>query len=60
MSQDDIEAGVAEDKIDVGIAFTNRLSSEARSNEIETHILFIETLSLAVGNAHHWPNNRHR
>lgn len=52
MSQDDIEAGVAEDKIDVGIAFTNRLSSEARSNEIETHILFIETLSLAVGNAH--------
>lgn len=52
MSQDDIEAAVAEDRIDLGIAFTNMLSSGARSNEIEMHILFIETLNLAVGKAH--------
>jgi LysR family transcriptional regulator, cyn operon transcriptional activator len=51
MAQCDIEAGVAEDKIDVGIAFTNTLSTEALSGEIETHVLFIETLNLAVGEA---------
>lgn len=52
MSQDDIEAALAEDRLDAGIAFTNTLSSEARSNDIETHMLFIETLNLAVGKAH--------
>jgi len=52
MSQDDIEAAVAEDRIDVGIAFTNTLSTGARSSEIETQILFIETLNLAVGKTH--------
>jgi LysR family transcriptional regulator, cyn operon transcriptional activator len=53
MPQDDIEASVAEDKIDVGIVFTDTLASEARSSEIDKHILFVETLNLAVGNAHH-------
>jgi LysR family cyn operon transcriptional activator len=52
MSQDDIEAAVVEDRIDVGIAFTNTLATEARSNEIDTHILFLESLSLAVGKTH--------
>ena len=52
MAQDDIEAALLEDRLDVGIAFTNTFSSETRSNEIETHILFIETLNLAVGRAH--------
>jgi LysR family cyn operon transcriptional activator len=52
MPQDDVEAAVVEDRIDLGIAFTNTLATEARSNEIETHILFIETLNLAVGKAH--------
>ncbi|MCG6966390.1 MAG: transcriptional regulator CynR [Chromatiaceae bacterium] len=52
MPQVEIEAGVAEDHIDVGIAFTNTLSSEARSNEIDTHILFTEALNLAVGQGH--------
>lgn len=52
MPQDDIESGVAEDDIDVGIAFTNTLSTDARSVEIDSHILFIETLNLAVGKAH--------
>ncbi|MCU7934104.1 MAG: transcriptional regulator CynR [Candidatus Thiodiazotropha sp. (ex Dulcina madagascariensis)] len=53
MPQDDIESGVAEDNIDIGIAFTNTLSTEARSNGIETQLLFIEPLNIAVGKAHH-------
>ena len=54
MCQADIEAAVAADKIDLGIAFTNILTTEARSADIETHILFIETLHLAVGKAHRY------
>jgi LysR family cyn operon transcriptional activator len=52
MSQDDIQTGVAEDHIDVGIAFTNTLSTVTRSTDIDTHILFVETLNLAVGETH--------
>ena len=54
MSQDEIEASIAEGNIDIGVAFTNALSSEARSSDIETHILFVETLNLAVGERHPW------
>jgi LysR family cyn operon transcriptional activator len=52
MPQDDIEQAVAEDRIDVGIAFRRPSSTAARSSEIETDLLFEETLCLAVGNAH--------
>ena len=52
MSQDHIEAGVAENNIDVGIAFTHMPSSEIWSSKIEMHTLFMEPLSLAVGNSH--------
>ncbi len=52
MPQDDIEAAVAEDRIDVGIVFSNPLLAEAPSSEIETEMLFKETLCLAIGNAH--------
>lgn len=52
MSQDDVEAAVADDKIDVGIVFTDTLSSESRSEEIDKHILFVESLDLAVGKDH--------
>lgn len=52
MPQDEIEAWVSEDRIDMGIAFTNTLSNEARTNEIDTHTLFIEPLNLAVGTDH--------
>ncbi len=52
MSQGDIEAAVAEDRIDLGIAFTNTLSTKARCSDIETHVLFMETLHLAVGKGH--------
>jgi LysR family cyn operon transcriptional activator len=47
MTQDRIEAALAEDTLDLGIAFT-----EARSSEIETESLFVETLGLVVGNNH--------
>ncbi len=52
MSQSDIEGAVSEDRIDLGIAFTNALSTESRSTDIDTQILFIETLHLAVGKSH--------
>ena len=53
MFQSEIEVAVAEDRLDLGIAFTNTLlSSEVRSSDIETHALFMEMLHLAVGTAH--------
>ena len=52
MSQDAIEAGVIKDEIDVGIAFTNTLLSESRLADIESHVLFIESRVLAVGETH--------
>lgn len=52
MPQDDIEVAVAEDRIDVGIAFSKPFSAEARSSDIETDMLFEENLCIAVGNAH--------
>jgi LysR family cyn operon transcriptional activator len=52
MSQSDIEEAVTEDRIDLGIAFTNAWSTETRGSDIETQILFIETLHLAVGKTH--------
>lgn len=52
MSQDEIEAGVIRDEIDIGIAFSNTLLNEARSSEIESHVMCIESLSLAVGAGH--------
>lgn len=55
MAQNQIEAALIGDNgndIDVGIVFTDTFSSEARSNEIEKHLLFVEKLNLAVGNSH--------
>ena len=55
MSQNQIEAALTGDngdEIDIGIVFTDTFSSGARSNEIEKHLLFVEKLSLAVGNTH--------
>ena len=52
MSQDQIEAGVAENNIDVGIAFTHTPATEAWSGKIEMHTMFKEPLSLAVGESH--------
>jgi LysR family cyn operon transcriptional activator len=55
MSQNQIEAsltGDTGDDIDAGIVFTDTFSSEARSNELEKHLLFVEKLNLAVGNTH--------
>ena len=47
MNQDRIEVALAEDTLDLGIAF-----AEVRSSEIETRALFVETLGLVVGNNH--------
>lgn len=58
MPQDDIETGVVEDNIDIGIAFTNTLSTEARSSGIEMQLLFIEPLNMAVGKAHHYAGQK--
>lgn len=52
MSQDDIEAGLLRDEIDVGIAFSNAQLSESRSRDIESHVLCVESLDLAVGSSH--------
>ncbi len=52
MSQSDIEAALCQDRIDLGIAFTDALSTETRSSDIDRQILFIETLHLAVGKTH--------
>lgn len=52
MAQDDIESGVANDDIDVGIVFSSTLSTPARSAEIESHTLFVEPLNLVVGRDH--------
>ena len=47
MTQDRIEVALAEDALDLGIAF-----AEVRSSEIEAQALFVETLGLVVGNNH--------
>lgn len=52
MPQNDIEAAVAEDRIDIGIAFSEPLSAETLSSEIETEMLFKEMFCLAIGNVH--------
>lgn len=52
MPQGDIEAALAEDRVDIGIAFGSAASSNVFSDEIDTHIMFIESLNLAVGKTH--------
>ena len=52
MPQDGIEVAVAEDVIDVGIAFSKKFPVDSRSSLIEMEVLFKESLCLAVGNAH--------
>lgn len=52
MPQQDIEAAVAEDRIDVGIVFSKPLPPEASTSQVETEMLFEETFCLAVGKAH--------
>lgn len=53
MPQDAIEAAIAEDRVNIGIAFTRPISpDEPQSGEIEVNTLFEENICLAVGNAH--------
>lgn len=60
MPQDDIEVAVAEDRIDIGIAFTNTLKTTARSNEIESCTLFEESLCVAIGEHHQYFGQREK
>jgi LysR family cyn operon transcriptional activator len=46
-TQDRIEAALADDRLDIGIAF-----DEMRAPELDSAALFVETLSLVVGPAH--------
>lgn len=52
MPQVDIETAILEDNIDLGIAFTNHLSSDGRTEDIESLVLFVEPLNLGVGSDH--------
>ncbi|MBU1224488.1 MAG: transcriptional regulator CynR [Gammaproteobacteria bacterium] len=52
MPQDDIKVALAEDRVDIGIAFSSTLSTEECSEDVDSRILFIETLTLAVGKNH--------
>lgn len=52
MPQGDIEAALAENKVDIGIAFGTAAASTLFSDEIDSHIMFIETLNLTVGDGH--------
>lgn len=52
MPQNDIKVALAEDRVDIGIAFSSTLSTEECSEDVESRILFIETLALAVGETH--------
>ena len=53
MPADDIEVAVAEDRVDVGIAFSRPSAVQhKRTNETEAKLLFTDSLCLAVGNAH--------
>lgn len=53
LPQDAIVSALQEDRVDIGIAFSSATSTEASSEDIDTHILFVENLSLVVGKSHH-------
>lgn len=53
MPQDEIKSALAEDRVDIGIAFSSTLTTEDASDDVDSHILFVETLNLAVGQDHH-------
>ncbi len=64
MPQHEIGDALAEDRVDLGIAFSSTLSTENGSEEVDNHILFIETLGLVVGTGHplaqqHGPLSKH-
>jgi LysR family cyn operon transcriptional activator len=52
MPQSDIKEALSTDRVDIGIAFSGTLATEESSDDIDSHILFIEKLSLAVGVGH--------
>lgn len=59
MPQDAIETAVAEDRIDVGIAFSRAPTLHARSNDINMELLFEECLCFTVGSSHARAGQKH-
>lgn len=58
MSQDSIENSIANDRIDIGIMFSDTFSPALESNGIESRVLFVDHLHLAVGKNHSYVNNK--
>ncbi len=52
MSQDAIETAISEDQIDLGIVFSKPLETEDHPVDLESFMLFEETLYFAYGNSH--------
>jgi LysR family transcriptional regulator, cyn operon transcriptional activator len=52
MPQDAMVAALNKDAVDIGIAFSSTLAIQESSDEIDSHVLFLESLSLAVGRDH--------
>jgi len=59
MPQDAIETAVAEDRLDVGIAFSRPPTPQSRTNDTETELLFEECLCFTVGNSHPRAGQKH-
>lgn len=49
---DEIESAIIEDRLDFGIAFSKPMDQWKKNTDIKSHILFEETLCVAVGNSH--------
>jgi len=52
MSQDDIETAIIEDVIELGIVFSKPITESDHSSELESFMLFEETLFFAFGHSH--------
>lgn len=52
MPQDEIRSALADDLIDIGVSLSSAQPEDAASDDVDSHILFVETLNLAVGQNH--------
>lgn len=52
MPPDHIPTALGQDRVDIGIAFSSTLLTTDSSEDVDSHVLFVETLSLAVGCDH--------
>lgn len=52
MPQDAMVGALDNDEVDIGIAFSSTLTTQDSSDEVDSHLLFVEALSLVVGRQH--------